>query len=649
MRRPYRLTAAFVSIAFTCGLWAAIAVASDDGMTAANQVSETSYRSFLGDNQGVAGILYAHDGYDRRYSASHDLARANIVAKFQQYGLSVELDPFTYNSTTYYNVVATKLGNSFPDEEYIIGAHYDSVACPGADDNGSGTALVLEAARIISQYPSEYTIRFIAFDREEQGLIGSDAYATEHAADTIHGMISADMVSYDTGGNHCRMYGQTASNPVKNALGAAISTYGSGLTYTINGGMDASDHAPFEWQGWQACVLIEDYDTNPNYHTTGDSVDTLNYINYPYAVKMTRSVVGWLVDAAGVQTSGLTFAYPNGRPAMIRPAGGTRMRVLLSGIAGTVPQPGTGMLHYNTGGGWQTTPMSVVSPNVYDAIFPAATCGQQMAYYISAQAVGGTVYSDPRSAPTTTYSAIAAYGRSAFYENLLNTNPGWSGTAVNQWAFGHPTGAGSHNHDPSNGHTGTNVYGYNLGGDYTNNISPARYLTTTPINCTGRQMVQLQFYRWLGVESNTDYDEATIEVSNNGTTYTVIWRATDTGADVSDASWQFQQFDISAIADNRATVYIRWGMGPTDPGLTFPGWNIDDVRLTALDCQSPCPDPADGDLDGSGATNGVDIQSFITALLGTPTQIDICRGDFSNDGYLDSADVPGMVSALLAP
>lgn len=121
------------------------ATASDEGQAAADQVSETSYRYFLGDNQGVEGILYTHAGDDRGYGPEHDLARDNIAAQLESYGLSVVLEPFYYGGT-YYNVVATKLGTVYPDQEYIVGAHYDSVSNPGADDNASGVALVLEAA-----------------------------------------------------------------------------------------------------------------------------------------------------------------------------------------------------------------------------------------------------------------------------------------------------------------------------------------------------------------------------------------------------------------------------------------------------------------------------------------------------------------------
>ncbi len=294
LRRAGRILAVSVSVAAV-----SIAVASDAGQAAADQVTEANYRYFLGDNEGVAGILYTHVGDNRGYGPEHDLARDNIAAEFASFGLTVTLEPFTYYGYTYHNVVGTQLGTTYPDQEYIIGAHFDSVDNPGADDNASGTALVLEAARVISQYDSEYTIRFIAFDREEQYMIGSQAYVADHILDDIQGMISTDMVAYNNGANSADIEGRNASNPLKYALGSAVTEYGEGLAYAIGGQSDYSDHAPFEWAGFQACILIEDWG-NPYYHTANDNVDMPGYIDYAYAVRMTRSIVGFLVDQAGV-------------------------------------------------------------------------------------------------------------------------------------------------------------------------------------------------------------------------------------------------------------------------------------------------------------------------------------------------------------
>ena len=259
-----------------------------------NNVSEATYTNYLRDS------LYTHTGDNRGFGTQHDLAQANIYNAFQSYGLTTTLDPFQYNSSTYYNVVAVQLGTARPNDIYIVGAHYDSVNNPGADDNASGTAGVMEAARVLSQYDFEATLIYIAFDREEQGLIGSNAYAQENSADNILGMISLDMIAYNGSGTQSAwIYGRAESDPLKNALAAAMQQYGNGLIASIGGGLDASDHAPFEWLGFDAALLIE-YDvwSNPNYHQASDSVDTPNYINYIYATNMVRSTVGYLATAA---------------------------------------------------------------------------------------------------------------------------------------------------------------------------------------------------------------------------------------------------------------------------------------------------------------------------------------------------------------
>jgi len=636
------------------------AQASDQGQAAAQQVTETTYRYFLGDTQGNYGILYTHTGHNRGVNGPHhDLCRDNIYNHMLSYGLTVTLEPVVYLGVTYYNVVGTKLGMVDPNREYVIGAHYDSVSNPGADDNASGVALVLECARIITQYPSDYTIRFIAFTREEQGLYGSTAYVSQHAGDNIVAMISADMQAYDTGTNSALVYGRNAPSPaqkLKNDLRRAISLYstynGITLTSTDGGWNGQSDHAPFDAAGYPACLLIEGQVwSNPNYHTQADCVDTPGYINYAHAVRMTRSAIGYLVDHARVHvyTDTLEFSYPNGHPDFIDPAGLSRMRVVVTGLANTVPAPGTGMLHYNDGSGWTAVPMDMVEPNVYDAVFPTGACRTELLYYVTAQDTTGRVYADPWDAPDyNTYSTLFGYGDMVIFEETLDANPGWS--VQGQWAWGQPTGGGSHNHDPTSGYTGLYVYGYNLNGDYPNNMTSTLYLTTAPINCSGITGVRLTFYRWLGVESNNNYDKATIDVSgNNGSTWTTIWRAADTGRAISDAYWVYQHFDISAIADNRPQVRIRWGMGPTDGSVTYPGWNIDDVRLVAVRCERPYPV---GDMNCDGLINAFDIDAFVLALTSPAGYAEsypdcfISGADINGDGTVDAFDIDPFVDLL---
>ncbi|MBN2560575.1 MAG: hypothetical protein JXQ75_06565 [Phycisphaerae bacterium] len=247
----------------------------------------------------------------------------------------------------------------------------------------------------------------------------------------------------------------------------------------------------------------------------------------------------------------------------------------------------------------------------------------------------------------TVRQVVVAVGDSSLQEEwTLDTDPGWS--TQMDWTWGEPTGGGGSHGGPDpradQVHTGSHVYGYNLAGDYSNNL-PETHLTSTAIDCTGLYNVRLGFWRWLGVEQPS-YDHAYVRVSNDCVNWTTVW---ENDAEIADTSWHEMDLDISAVADNQPTVYLRWTMGTTDEGWTYCGWNIDDIEIRGIAETSACVDPADGDMDGDGDTDGADIQPFINAMLGTPTLSDICHGDFDGTSGLDVGDVNGMVAALLVP
>lgn len=172
-------------------------------------------------------------------------------------------------------------------------------------------------------------------------------------------------------------------------------------------------------------------------------------------------------------------------------------------------------------------------------------------------------------------SASVTVVQNAIYWADMDTDPNWLLDAG--WAWGKPTGAGSWNGDPNSGYTGENVIGFELEGDYADNMTETRYATTGAINCVGHKNIRLSFRRWLGVESPYDYAE--IQVSNDGTNWTDLWT---TGlSHVSDNAWQAVDYAVPpSIGDGQATVYFRWGIGPTDDSVTYPGWNIDDIQVT---------------------------------------------------------------------
>ena len=226
----------------------------------------------------------------------------------------------------------------------------------------------------------------------------------------------------------------------------------------------------------------------------------------------------------------------------------------------------------------------------------------------------------------------------------LDTDPGWS--TEEQWEFGQPTGGGSHNGDPSSGYTGQNVYGYNLSGDYALGMTETYYLTTTAIDCSSVTGTELRFQRWLGVEAGY-WDQAIIEVSNNGVDWTPVWEHVGGSSTISESSWSLQSYDISSEADDEATVYLRWGMGPTDTSTTYPGWNLDDIEIWGGYELPP------GDYNADLAVDLVDYMSFVDCMAGPDvppspqeplSSEDHCLGafDFDEDSDVDLDDFGGF-------
>lgn len=244
---------------------------------------------------------------------------------------------------------------------------------------------------------------------------------------------------------------------------------------------------------------------------------------------------------------------------------------------------------------------------------------------------------------TTRHVQLVVGEPSVRYEWALDTDPGW--TTEGEWAFGQPTGSGGEygGPDPTSGYTGDNVYGYNLYGDYGNNL-PERHLTSTPVDCSGLFKVHLKFWRWLGVESPS-YDHAYVRVSSDGTNWVTVWGNT---AEITDGSWTEMVLDISDVADDQSAVYVRWTMGPTDTGWRYCGWNIDDIRIAALELGGGVC----GDANGDEVVDLADVVYLINYLLMSgeaPHCAEPYTGcvDANGDGEVNLADVVYLINYVL--
>ena len=274
----------------------------------------------LVDADTIFNIVQRFQDYITRYS-SHDscFAAANhIYDKFTAYGCDSVF--FQYHTAGYApNVIAVKRGEIHPDSIYtVICGHFDATSylapdiAPGADDNASGTAAVLEAARIMSNYDFEYSIRYIAFSGEEQGLYGSEHYAQLARAqgDSILGVINGDMIAYsDIQPEDLEVFAKTYNPPCEpfaDFFIAAADTYTTLLTNKrMTTTMVYSDHAPFWDQGYLALCNIEDFWVeNPYYHTPGDTIGS-GYNDHAFCTEVTKAEIAALALLAVPHTTGI--------------------------------------------------------------------------------------------------------------------------------------------------------------------------------------------------------------------------------------------------------------------------------------------------------------------------------------------------------
>jgi len=177
--------------------------------------------------------------------------------------------------------------DSFSDNEYVI--------APGADDNASGTAGLLEAASILQHYRFERTIDLIWFSGEEKSRIGSTSFVEDYAdwLPNIVGVLNMDMFAFDGDGDRCfEVHAGTlpGSQEIGNLIGSVIDVYDLDLTYDFLDDEFAytfSDHNPFWRKGVPGVLMMENFfyhpgetcgksDRNYNYHRT---TDTIRYIN----------------------------------------------------------------------------------------------------------------------------------------------------------------------------------------------------------------------------------------------------------------------------------------------------------------------------------------------------------------------------------
>lgn len=245
-----------------------------------------------------------------------------IIEQLSFFGYDVQLQEYSVYDRKAKNIIATKVGSTKPDEVIIVGAHYDSCFNPGADDNASAVAGLLELASILYPVQTSRTIKFVAFVNEEPPFfktenMGSRVYArkAKEKKEDIKGVVILEMIGYYSNEPNSQRYpsflglfypnranficivgnwnSRTLLKKVKHAFESGtefpMETFiGPGFI----AGVDFSDHWSFWKEGWPAVMITDTaFYRNPHYHKESDTPDKLDYKSMSEVVKGLENVL----------------------------------------------------------------------------------------------------------------------------------------------------------------------------------------------------------------------------------------------------------------------------------------------------------------------------------------------------------------------
>lgn len=313
-------------------------------------VDEVNPDNLLSDLTFVQGVRH----YDAGLAHIQEVKDA-IEARFTDAGLQTNRQNFSVGTFSGQNIIGRLQGQGDETQTVIIDAHFDSVSvAPGADDNGSGVVGVLEALRVLSPYQFRNNIKFIGFDLEELGLLGSNAFVNSPGGkedfETISGVLNFEMIGYysevpnsqttpvgfnllfpdaysEISANSFRgdfliNVANATSAPLRAAFDSCAALYVPALKITsltvpgngeIAPDLRRSDHAKFWDAGTQALMLTDGANfRNIHYHTATDVLDILDFDFMANNVKATVATAAYLAGIRHCTTAITAFELSTG-------------------------------------------------------------------------------------------------------------------------------------------------------------------------------------------------------------------------------------------------------------------------------------------------------------------------------------------------
>ncbi|WP_312825102.1 M28 family peptidase [Epilithonimonas sp.] len=278
----------------------------------ANQISQTNINTYLQEFEAL--------GVKRTGTTQNTNAFNWLKTKYTALGYTTA-DFFEHSWTasgySSKNLIVTKTGTLYPNKFVIVCGHFDSINGPGTNDNGSGTSIILELARILKDVPTEYSIKFIHFSGEEQGLLGSSRYVSQIVNGTSPKMDIKVVVNLDqvgglaTKANTKLYHDKDQSNPSSNNAAAAIAVQELANCTLLYSPLavdfdpaESTDYVPFQQNG-EIITGYWEYEggyNNPYVHTSNDLLVNMDPV---YVLNVGKSAVGSIQHFAVASTTTL--------------------------------------------------------------------------------------------------------------------------------------------------------------------------------------------------------------------------------------------------------------------------------------------------------------------------------------------------------
>ena len=521
------------------------------------------------------------------------------------------------------NVLAYKIGATFPNLHVIVGAHRDAVpGSPGADDNASGAAGVLEFARILKDINTDLTFVFCLFDAEEFGLLGSYHYMNTALIEQeeIPFMLNMDMIAsientdqanlyYGDDDTFARLWGQLADSLV-------------GITGHFVGDQPGSDHYPFGLAGIPV-VFPAEYIFSCVFHTYQDST---TYMSFPYMTKMVKASLATAYQANVMlkPPPAIAFVHLDEFPTMVSPGYSTFFVFGIDELNLGTLVPGSASLYCSVDGApYQSETLTDLGDNRFRAVLPPVSCYGTLKYYVSAEEIETGLYLD--GSPEHPYWATAATDYAPTFEDDFEADEGWSSSwehaLAGFWVRGVPVEDPYSSWGPTTDASGQEGICFVTGNHVREDVDEGIVRLWSP-RFELPQGASISYDYFLSLSLEDGIDRMVVEITPE---YAVVpWMTAAVHNTDGGGFWRhnvitWQELETAGMTPS-SHARVRFAVNDDDPQSTVEA-GVDNFSVGNYDCGFvPCCGGFTGgftgntDCDAQGAMNLTDVTALIDRI-----------------------------------